>query len=253
MAHILKCAVHCSAVLTSTVLGVIGSDNNLAFIMQLFVEIQNTCLWLESCLHLPSQYIFPRSLGGEHSVPGFVEWMNSKQPAHFGQSLWPRDSCCQWNLALEGKGKFLWQISLTNQRESWFKRLERKDWDVTKSNKRKKFEGQQVKKVNFKRSETRSRVRYRPGMLRAELGDWVQRRCQWYWDSSTYQMSHQGLVTSSLWIFNGHDNNTYFTEIMKRLNKLVFVELLIILVKVAWNSSSKNAEGWWRLLNIGFQ
>lgn len=35
LAHILKCAVHRSAVLTSTVLGVTGSDNGLAFIMQL--------------------------------------------------------------------------------------------------------------------------------------------------------------------------------------------------------------------------
>lgn len=73
LVHILKCAVRCSAVPTSVVLRHIGKVIVLHLYCSLFVEIQNSWLWLESCLPFLYESIFQDVCVGNIVYQFFVE------------------------------------------------------------------------------------------------------------------------------------------------------------------------------------
>lgn len=185
VAHILKCAVYlqccshlcCSLFVTLWHIKLLEKITVLHLSCNLFVEMQNTCLWLCS-LQFLYECIFQDVYVGITTSQFFCWIDKSKTTSPFGYSLQSPQTLAVstiWSRELGGRWGF------TNQRKSRFRLRAREGWDVNKSNKqRKKLGGYQVEEINFQRSKTRSRVRCRVWILREESGHWVRWRCWWY-------------------------------------------------------------------------
>ena len=199
-AHILKCVVYlecCSHLCCSLFVSLwqIKSLENITVLhlyCSLFVETQDTCLWLWRLCFLYECISQDVCVGITVSL-FFVELINPKQPIHLESLHSPQAaSVVQFGLGSCVCGGWYF----INQRTSWFRLPSREGWDVKSNKQRRKLDVYQVKEINFKRSKIRSMGRCRVWVHRPESGHWVSCRCWWYWARlTTSQVCPLGLVT----------------------------------------------------------
>ena len=124
VAPILKCAVYlqccshlcCALFVSLWHIKLLEKVTVLHLYCNLFVEMQNTCLWLCS-LHFLYECIFQDVYVGITTSQFFVELINPKQPAHLDSLHSPQTVAVStiWSQELGGGGCF------TNQRKSRFR------------------------------------------------------------------------------------------------------------------------------------